>query len=200
MVGSLRVVLASQNAHKAREIEQIAPEWSVELLDVGGFPPETGSTFLENARAKAAFGREHAPADAWVLGEDSGIEVDALDGRPGIFSARFAGAGATDEANVAKLLSELEGVPAEERTAHYVCELVCLTPDGEELRATGTLHGAVTTEPRGAGGFGYDPVFVPRGATRTVAELGDDWKTANSHRARAVAALRAAFRERAEPL
>ena len=116
-----------------------------------------------------------------MLGEDSGIEVAALGGAPGIESARWA------EDGVARLLAELEGV--EDRRARYVCELVALSPDGEELRGTGTLEGTIAHEPRGGEGFGYDPVFVPDGESRTVAELGNEWKAANSHRARARALL-----------
>jgi len=135
-----------------------------------------------------------------VAGEDSGLEVDALGGRPGIRSARYAGENASDTDNVTKLLRELEGVPAGERTARYVCELVCLPPGGEELRGSGTLAGAIAAAPRGTGGFGYDPVFVPTGESRTVAELGDAWKAESSHRARAARALAARFRARAQAL
>ena len=196
----LRLVLASANRHKARELELAVPEWTVELLDAASFPEETGATFYENARGKARFGRSSAPPDAWVLGEDSGIEVDTLGGAPGIFSARFAGDGASDADNVAKLLDELADVPEEERGGRYVCELVALAPDGEEVRATGTLAGRVATAPNGSGGFGYDPVFVPAGEERTVAELGDGWKAAHSHRARAAGLLRDALRRRTRGL
>jgi XTP/dITP diphosphohydrolase len=120
-----------------------------------------------------------------MLGEDSGIEVAALDGAPGVHSARWA------EDPIARLLAELEGVT--DRRARYVCELVAIRPDGEELRGTGTLAGRVAEEPRGSEGFGYDPVFVPDGEELTVAELGNAWKRANSHRARAAAALSAAL-------
>jgi XTP/dITP diphosphohydrolase len=116
-----------------------------------------------------------------VLGEDSGIEVDALDGRPGIESARWA------EDGVAALIEALEGV--DDRQARYVCNLVALSPGGEELSGVGTLEGTVAPEPRGSEGFGYDPIFIPAGETRTVAELGNDWKRTNSHRARAARAL-----------
>jgi XTP/dITP diphosphohydrolase len=128
-----------------------------------------------------------------VAGEDSGLEVDALGGRPGVRSARFAGEHAPDAENVAKLLRELEGVPSASRTARYVCELVCLGPGGEELRGSGTLEGAIAEAPHGEGGFGYDPVFVPadRGDGRTMAELTDAEKDAISHRGRAVRLLRA---------
>jgi XTP/dITP diphosphohydrolase len=180
----LRVRLCSQNRNKLRELAALLPGWELELLDADGYPEETADSYYENARAKALYGRTVGPADAWMLGEDSGLEVAALGGAPGIRSARYAPDGA--EA-VAKLLSELEGV--EERGARYVCELVLIAPDGREVRGTGTLEGRIAGEPRGSEGFGYDPVFVPQGEQRTVAELGNDWKSHNSHRARAARSL-----------
>jgi XTP/dITP diphosphohydrolase len=140
-------------------------------------------SYYENARAKAEFGRAVEPA-AWILGEDSGLEVDGLGGRPGVQSARFA-AGEPVE----RLLAELEGVEGEGRRGRYVCELVALSPAGEELRGTGILAGRIAAGPRGSEGFGFDPIFVPDGEERTVAELGDRWKAENSHRARAAKAL-----------
>jgi len=120
-----------------------------------------------------------------VLGEDSGIEVAALGGRPGVHSARWAAE------PIGALLAELDGVG--DRRARYVCALIAISPAGEELAAEGTLEGTITAGPRGAEGFGYDPIFVPAGECRTVAELGDEWKRAHSHRARAAAALKAAL-------
>ncbi|NUT54976.1 MAG: non-canonical purine NTP pyrophosphatase [Thermoleophilia bacterium] len=182
----MRARLASGNAHKLEELRAALPGWELALLETHeSYPPEDGSTYEENARGKAVFGRAHAPADEWVLGEDSGIEVAALDGGPGIASARWA------EDGVARLLEELDGVT--ERGARFVCELVALGPDGQEQRGSGVLEGTIADARRGSGGFGYDPIFVPVGETRTVAELGDDWKRTSSHRARAAAALRAAL-------
>ena len=182
---TLRAVLASGNAHKLEELRAALPGWQLALLETDEpYPAEVGLTYYENALAKAEFGRTAAPADAWVLGEDSGIEAAALGGRPGIASARWAVDG------VAQLLAELDGVA--DRGARYVCELVGLTPAGEELRGTGVLEGTIAAERRGDEGFGYDPIFVPAGETLTVAELGDDWKRTNSHRARAAAELRRA--------
>jgi XTP/dITP diphosphohydrolase len=178
----MKAVLCSRNPHKARELERLLPGWTVEPLDRDDYPPETGATYYENARIKAEFGRRHEPG--WVLAEDSGLEVDALGGRPGVLSARYAPEGAPA---VAKLLGELEGM--QDRRARYVSELVLLAPDGSELRGTGTLEGRIGAEPAGSEGFGYDPVFVPDGEGRTVAELGNDWKVENSHRARAARAL-----------
>lgn len=183
----MRARLASGNPHKLEELRRALPGWSIELLDGPGFPPETGATYLDNARAKAVFGRQHAAADEWSIGEDSGIEAAALGGRPGIASARWAVDG------VAQLLRELEGV--DDRDARYVCALVAIGPDGEERAVEGTLAGRVCGPPRGLGGFGYDPIFVPDGETQTVAELGDAWKALSSHRARAAAALAATFRD-----
>jgi XTP/dITP diphosphohydrolase len=175
----LKAKLASQNENKLRELQHAMPGWELELLDADDYPPETGATYYENALAKARYGV--GQAGTWVLGEDSGIEVRALGGRPGIESARWADDG------VAALLEALEGV--DEREARYVCELVALSPEGEELRGTGTVQGTIAREPRGTEGFGYDPIFVPLGETRTVAELGNDWKRDHSHRALAATAL-----------
>ena len=183
-----RAQLASGNANKLRELQVALAGWHVELLGAQAFPEETGDTYYENARAKALYGREVGDPDAWVLGEDSGIEVDALGGRPGVQSARWAG---PDGDPIAKLLAELEGEPS---PARYVCELVCITPAGDELRGTGTLSGTIADAPRGSEGFGYDPVFIPEGETRTVAELGNAWKTRSSHRTRAARALVARLR------
>jgi XTP/dITP diphosphohydrolase len=182
----LAAVLCSRNAHKARELEALLPGWTLEPLDRDGYPPETGDTYYDNALSKARFGREHA--DGWVLAEDSGLSVDALGGRPGVYSARYAPEGAPA---IAKLLGELEGV--EDRRAHYVSELVLLAPDGRELRGTGALLGRIANEPHGSEGFGYDPIFSPNGEERTVAELGNEWKAEHSHRAQAARALLSAL-------
>jgi len=174
--------LASGNAHKLEELRAALPDWELELLESSEpFPDEVGESYYENARAKAEFGRRVGDPGAWMLGEDSGIEVAALGGRPGIASARWA------EDGVAALLEVLEG--ASDRRARYVCELVALAPDGDERRGTGILEGAIATERRGDEGFGYDPIFVPAGEHRTVAELGNGWKRESSHRARAAAGL-----------
>ena len=178
----MKLRLCSQNRNKLRELAALLPGWELELLDADGYPEETADSYYENARAKALYGRSVGPEDAWMLGEDSGLEVEGLGGAPGIRSARYAPEGG--EA-VAKLLGELRGIGGDGRRAHYVCELVLVAPDGRELRGTGTLEGRIADEPRGSEGFGYDPVFVPDDEERTVAELGNDWKSRNSHRARA---------------
>lgn len=177
----MKLVLASRNENKLRELRRALPHWEIELLGGEDEPEETGGTFLENARLKARFGRGRADATAWIAGEDSGIEVVALGGDPGVRSARWA------DDPVERLLRELDA--EDERRARYVCELVAFAPTGDEVRATGTLEGTIAYEARGDEGFGYDPIFVPLGASRTVAELGNAWKAENSHRAKAARAL-----------
>ena len=179
----MRLVLASRNENKLRELRSALPDWEIELLSAPGEPVEDADSFLGNARIKARHGRVHAHPRDWVAGEDSGIEAVALGGAPGVESARWA------EDGVTRLLAELEGVA--DRRARYVCELVVLSPDGSELVAVGTLEGEIASQPRGAEGFGYDPIFIPVGMSATVAELGDAWKSEHSHRARAARALAA---------
>jgi XTP/dITP diphosphohydrolase len=181
----VKLVLSSRNPNKLRELRRALPGWEIELVAAEDEPIEDGGTFLDNARIKARHGRLHADDVDWVAGEDSGIEVAALGGRPGVESARWA----ADP--VERLLEELEGV--EDRRARYVCELVALAPNGDEVRASGILDGTVAVVPSGTEGFGYDPIFVPLGETRTVASLGNAWKSTYSHRARAAAVLAAAL-------
>ena len=188
----MRARLASANPHKLEELRAALPEWGLELLGAD-YAEETGRTYLENARSKARLGRALSE-DEWVLGEDSGIEVEALGGEPGIRSARWAG----DRDPVEALLERLEGVA--NRRARYVCELVGIAPDGREVRGTGRLEGTIAEAPRGSEGFGYDPIFVPAGERRTVSQLGDAWKREQSHRARAAQAFLAALSEAAEPV
>jgi XTP/dITP diphosphohydrolase len=184
-VDGLRVTLASRNAHKARELEVLLPGWRIEPLLADDYPDETGTTYDENALLKAGFAWERVRG--WTLGEDSGIEVEALGGRPGLYSARYAEEGAPA---IAKLLAELRTV--ENRRARYVSELVAIAPDRTIVRGTGVLEGTIADGPRGSGGFGFDPVFVPDGEHLTVAQLGDGWKSEHSHRARSARALREA--------
>ena len=184
----LKARLASRNANKARELEHLLPNWRIKPLQAENYPPEDGDTYYENARGKALFGRARAEPEEWAVGEDSGIEVAALGGGPGVHSARSGG-----DDPVGWLLAQLAG--AEDRRARYVSELVIVSPDGEELRGTGMLEGRIATEARGTEGFGFDPIFVPGGEERTVAELGNEWKREHSHRANAARALLAALRE-----
>jgi XTP/dITP diphosphohydrolase len=187
-VDGLKARLASRNANKARELEHLLPDWKIEPLDADDYPAEDGDTYYENARGKALFGRNRAEPDEWVIGEDSGIEVAALGGGPGVHSARSGG-----DDPVGWLLDRLAGV--DDRGARYVSELVILSPAGDERRGTGTLTGRIATGPRGTEGFGFDPIFIPEGEKRTVAELGNDWKRENSHRANAARALIVALRQ-----
>ncbi len=187
-MGGVIAILASRNEHKARELERVLPGWTIELLEADETPAEDGETYYDNARAKAWFGRSVAGLDMWILGEDSGVEVEGLGGKPGIRSARSAG-----DDPVGWLLGDLAGVADEGRRARYVCELVCLSPAREESRGSGVLTGRIAEAARGGEGFGFDPIFVPDGEERTVAELGDAWKSGHSHRARAARSLLASL-------
>ena len=190
----VRALFASRNPGKLGELRALLPDWDIEPTD-SDLPEETGTTFFENARAKAIYTQEEG---SWTLGEDSGLEVDGLEGGPGIRSARYAGPSATDEENVRKLLAALARADGSARRARYVSELVGISPAGMEFRGRGTLAGRIAEAPRGSEGFGYDPVFVPGGEERTVAELGDAWKREHSHRAAAVRALLAVLGDAAE--
>jgi XTP/dITP diphosphohydrolase len=193
-----RIAIASHNAHKLREIRRICADWPVEWLTVddheGPWPDveETGSTYLENATLKARAGA--AALGEPSLADDSGIEVDALGGRPGPRSARFAGEDASDERNLQELIRAVKGVPGPGRTARYRCVAVLALPDGREVSADGVCEGLLEPKARGSGGFGYDPIFVPAGWDRTMAELSDDEKDRISHRGSALRALREALR------
>jgi len=185
------VILASGNAHKVRELGEILPGIPLEPLPAGvEMPPETGETFAENALIKARAVR--AATGAVVIADDSGIEVDALDGRPGVRSARYAGEDATDGENLARMLADLERAGGDGR-ARYVCVIALIDEDGREHLFEGTCEGRVTDEPRGDGGFGYDPAFVPDATgpddDRTAAELTPEEKHAISHRGAAARAL-----------
>jgi XTP/dITP diphosphohydrolase len=184
----MRLVLASRNAHKLRELaELMAPHPLEPLPDGVELPPETATTFAGNAliKARAAAVATGRPA----LADDSGIAASALGGAPGVFSARYAGEHATDEENLAKLLREVP--PEGDLRAAYVCVLAVVDPDGGELLAEGRCEGELTHDPRGDGGFGYDPAFVPadRDDGRTMAELEPAEKDAISHRGRAAREL-----------
>jgi XTP/dITP diphosphohydrolase len=189
----MRVVLASSNAGKLREFSELLASASFEISrqsDFGIEPaPETGDTFLENALIKARNASRLAGLPA--IADDSGIEVDALDGAPGVYSARFAGEGAGDQANLDKLLTMLREVPPEQRSARYRCVVVFVANpmDPRPLVGEGSWEGRIIDERRGNGGFGYDPSFVPAGETRTVAEMPAAEKHAQSHRGQALRAF-----------
>jgi len=193
-----RVILASSNVGKLAELSALLAPLGFDLtpqqqLGIGS-PPETGETFLDNALLKARYaaGRRGLPA----IADDSGIEVDALGKAPGVRSARFAGEGAADEANLKKLLAQMRDVPAAHRSARYRCVIAFVrdAQDEEPIVAQGSWEGSIAAAARGAGGFGYDPIFVPAGDERTAAELALSEKNAVSHRARALRALVAQLR------
>jgi len=187
------VVLATGNAGKLREMREILAPWHVEVRALGEYTQavadETGLTFVENALLKA----RHAAAASGLpaIADDSGLEVDALHGAPGIHSARYAGPGADDQANNERLLRELAAVGARDRTARYRCAMVFLrwATDPSPVIAQAAWHGAIASVPRGAGGFGYDPLFLVDGGPRTAAELSADDKNRQSHRGQALRRL-----------
>lgn len=184
------LLLGTRNAGKVCEIETILGDipWRIrslqEFADID-VPAETGDTYTDNAIIKAQF---YARATGvCALADDSGLEVEALGGAPGVYSARYAGAGASDADRRTLLLSELADVPAEQRAARFVCVVAIALPDGTVLNTSeGTCNGRIIFEPRGEGGFGYDPLFVPDGFDKTFAELPDTIKNQLSHRARAL--------------
>lgn len=192
----MRLLLGTKNQGKIAEITAILAERSeFELLTVREQPftevPEDGATFEENARKKArAISHETGLA---VLAEDSGLEVAALGGAPGVKSARFVGEAKDDQANIAKLLELLRGVT--DRRARFRCVAVIAFPDGRELSGEGVLEGQIALAPKGSAGFGYDPVFIPEGYDQTLAELGPQIKNKISHRRRALQALIASIPE-----
>jgi XTP/dITP diphosphohydrolase len=184
-----RVVLATGNPGKLRQFSELLDASGLALVRQSDFgiepPPETGSTFLENSLLKARNAARLTGLPA--IADDSGIEVDALDGRPGLYSARYAGEGASDEQNVHKMLLELENVPATNRTTRYRSIIVFLMDanDPAPLVGEGVWEGTIAAAPRGSGGFGYDPIFIPRGDTRTAAEMPTDERNERSHRGQA---------------
>jgi XTP/dITP diphosphohydrolase len=183
------IVIASKNKGKIREIRQIYADLPVAIVDHPDLPEvvEDGDTFAANARKKALEIARHT--GKWALADDSGLEVDALDGAPGIYSARWSGAG--DEANNDKLLAELRDVPPPARTARYRAVVVVATPDGRVVaEADGVCDGIIGFERKGTGGFGYDPLFVVPQFGRTMAELPAETKHSISHRGEALKRLR----------
>lgn len=187
---------ASGNAHKAGELQALADASgvSVRIISaraVGGMPAvvEDAGTFVGNARKKALALRARVPAEAWTLADDSGLCVAALDGGPGVESAYYAGPQGDSAANLSKLVGVLRAVPDDRRAAYFACVLLLSGPNGEEHVFEGRCEGRLLREPRGGGGFGYDPLFVPTGFDQSFAELGDEVKNQLSHRGRAWAKL-----------
>ena len=189
-----RVLLATRNAAKLEELRRIVAEVAagvelVGLADVAPYDerPETGATFTQNAEAKA---RDGAVTTGLVtVADDSGLVVDALGGMPGVLSARWSGRHGDDDANLDLVLAQIDDVPDERRTAAFVCAAALCTPDGEVRSVLGRMPGSLIRERRGTNGFGYDPIFVPHGHTRTSAELSPGEKDAISHRGQAFRAL-----------
>ncbi len=192
-----KIVLASGNPGKVREINELLAGHDIEVVPQSEFgvpeAEETGLTFVENAILKARNAARHTGLPA--IADDSGLEVDALRGAPGIYSARYAGPGASDEDNLRKLLTELEGVPEAERTARFQCLMVYMehAEDPTPLIFQGTWEGRILTEPRGENGFGYDPVFFVPEHGCSAAELAPEQKNALSHRGQALRKLVAAL-------
>lgn len=189
------LIIATGNPHKTDEFAQLldGSGFKVESAAVcGGMPEvdEIGVSFAENAQLKAEALRHVVPEGAWVLADDSGLEVDALGGEPGIYSARYAGPEAIDLKNLEKLLRALSEVPPSERLARFRCALCLIDPNGDVYHYDGTCEGQISEAPSGSSGFGYDPVFVPTGYDQSFAELGEGIKGQLSHRARAVEAMR----------
>ncbi len=188
-----RLVIATRNQGKTREILEICADWPVEWVtsDMAWWPDvvESGEGYRENALLKARVAARAVGVPA--VADDSGIEVDALGGGPGPRSARFAGEHATDEENLALLIERARGVAADARSARYRCVAACAWPDGPEQWAEQTCEGNLILDPRGTGGFGYDPIFVPEGSHRTMAELSAEEKHRISHRGKAFRRLKA---------
>jgi XTP/dITP diphosphohydrolase len=193
---SVRIVLATRNQGKIREIRNILLGAAVELIDAGAFPayqepPEDGDTFLENALSKAM--AAHKATGLPALADDSGIEVDALGGAPGVRSARFGGKGLTDAERAHALLDALRGVPPENRGARFRCVMVLYpvpSDEGGRIETEGFLYGRIAEQPAGENGFGYDPVFIPDGGGRTLAQMAPEDKNAISHRYRALVEMK----------
>ena len=193
----MQIIIATGNAHKVLELEQLLAGLEVRVESaavVGGMPAveETGQTFAANALLKAEALRALAPASAYVLADDSGLEVDALNGAPGVYSARYAGPNASDAENRHQLLTALAGAGAGDapRSARFRCVLCLLGPKGEAQYFEGSCEGSITETERGKEGFGYDSIFMPEGYSETFGELGESVKHRLSHRANAVLALR----------
>ncbi len=186
----MKLVLATRNQGKVREISEILRDQNgIELLSLCNYPDapdvvEDGKTYEENAIKKAASLAEHT--GHLTIGDDSGLAVDALDGAPGVHSARYAGENASDQDRIAKLLNALQDIPDDRRSGRFICAVAIAEPLAQVQVVRGVCEGRITHTPRGASGFGYDPVFVPTGYNKTFAELGDTVKNQISHRAKAL--------------
>lgn len=198
-MNNMKIVAATGNKHKIEEIESITKKFGMNVITkaeagVGDLEvEETGTTFEENSliKAEAIMKATGMPA----IADDSGLEADALNGAPGVYSARFSGEGATDESNNAKLLKVMENIPDDERSARFVSVVTLCFPDGTVVAARGECPGTLRRSPRGDGGFGYDPLFVPVGYDKTYAEISAEEKNIISHRAKALGILRMKLKE-----
>ncbi len=189
----MKLYLATTNLHKIEELNEMLREAGLDVevhtpLAVGGMPEvvEDQDTFSGNALKKARALAALLPEDGLALADDSGICIDAFDGAPGVYSARYAGEGATDQENLDKLIREMESIPDNKRGGRFTCHLAVVSPHGEESVFEGQILGEILREPRGKGGFGYDPVFLPKGRKRTTAEMSSSEKAAISHRGNAM--------------
>jgi XTP/dITP diphosphohydrolase len=188
----MKIVIATSNQHKLRELKELLIDFDVEILSLMDFPDcppvvEDGESFAENALKKAQTICAHT--GLLTIADDSGLEVDCLEGRPGIFSARYAGEGADDRKNYEKLLQEINGVAPEKRGARFRCVLAIAAPSGRQRIVDGEYRGFIITEPRGENGFGYDPVFLDTTSGLTFAEMTAEHKNQISHRACALQEL-----------
>ena len=198
-MNNMKIVAATGTKHKIEEIESITKKFGMNVITkaeagVGDLEvEETGTTFEENSliKAEAIMKATGMPA----IADDSGLEADALNGAPGVYSARFSGEGATDESNNAKLLKLMENIPDDERSARFVSVVTLCFPDGTVVAARGECPGTLRRSPRGEGGFGYDPLFVPVGYDKTYAEISAEEKNIISHRAKALGILRMKLKE-----
>ena len=193
----MKLVIATHNLHKFKEIAALLSDLPIQPIPLSDYPhapvlKEEGTTYAENAMSKAATVERFT--GQWALADDTGLEVDALQGAPGVYSARYAGEGVTFADNRRKLLSELKDVPWEKRTALFRCVMALVGPSGKEVLAEGTVSGYITEKERGTGGFGYDAVFYLPELGKTFAELGPDEKNRISHRARALEMARELLR------
>ncbi len=196
--GRQRLLVGTKNRNKAAEIQRLLADLPVEVVDLSAFPDvpdavEEGDTFEANAAHKALFFAQ--ATGLMTVADDSGLEVDALGGGPGVYSARFAGENATDEDNNRLLLLKLEGLSAEDRTARFRCVIAFASPEKVLFTTEGTVEGHIIGRARGTYGFGYDPLFQPEGHDKTFGELGPPVKDGVSHRARALAEFKKRLRE-----
>ncbi len=194
----MKAVIATRNRGKLKELQNLLSDLDLEIVPLDSFNnigeiEEDGTTFFDNAMKKARTVAQKTGLMA--IADDSGLEVDALNGRPGVFSARYAGKKASDKDNYLKLLQEMKGIPEERRGAQFRCIIIAFRPDGKWVSAEGVCRGWITFTPKGEQGFGYDPVFMPEGDSRTMAQLTREEKNKISHRGKALLKLKEKIRQ-----